>query len=513
MRLRDSYLEIKSCIWDSWALRFPYDEGAMDMPTGRNVRNDPTTGMAPYSGYYKTEVPPHDPEITHTGRGTPLGEYMRRFWQPVCMSEQLTDVPHAIRIMGEDLVAYRDKSGTIGVLQRQCCHRGASLEYAIVQDKGIRCSYHGIQYAEDGTILDAPAERDRGARLRQRLSLGAYPAFERDGLVFAYMGPPAEMPKFPEYDAFEKYDDVRLVPFSNVFPCNWLQVIDNIADQMHTAFLHNPAFLYAGNPPEGSGWERLALPSFTTFPIMDYMSVRNGTAIVFIANRRMNDELVWVRVNDLIVPNISQHACLFETGEERRLFHRVHMARWYVPVDDTHSIIYGWRMLGKSIDPWGKGDESRLGWDKMDFLDGQVGDRPYEVGQRLPGDWEIIQSQRPIAVHALETPLESDVGVYLFRKMLRNAVNNKNEAATPEAMNERPNRGLPSYCYTQNTVLRAPVRATKEEDDEFLKMLGRRVVEIIADADDLPLDARKKQVVARFEEMEREYAVNMKAAG
>lgn len=484
------------------------------MATGSNSKRDRTTKTAPYSGYYKTEVPPHDPEITHTGPGTPLGEYFRRFWQPVCMSEQLKDVPHPIRIMGEDLVAYRDKAGTIGVLQRHCCHRGASLEYAIIQHKGIRCAYHGIQYAEDGTIIDVPAEKDRGALMRQRVSLGAYPAFERDGLVFAYMGPPDEMPKFPEYDAFEKYDDVYFVPFSNVFPCNWLQVIDNIADQMHTSFLHNPVFLYEGSPPQDRDWQRLALSeAFTTIPNMDFMPVREGTATVFIASRRIDDEKVWIRINDLILPNISQHAYLFEDGAERRLFHRVHMSRWYVPVDDTHSIIYGWRMFGKAIDPLEKGDLSKLGWDKMDFLDGQVGDRSYEEGQRLPGDWEIITSQRPIAVHALERPLECDAGVYMFRRLVRNAINDKNEAALPAAMNDRPNKGLPSYCYTQNTILRAPMRASVEEDDAFLKTLGRRVVAITAEADNLDGAARKQFVVARLEELEKECSANMVVVG
>ena len=88
-----------------------------------------------YSAYYQREEPAPDAELTQTGAGTPLGEYMRRFWQPVCLSSQLTDVPHAIRIMGENLVAFRDRGGRVGVLQRHCCHRGASLENGIIQDR------------------------------------------------------------------------------------------------------------------------------------------------------------------------------------------------------------------------------------------------------------------------------------------------------------------------------------------------------------------------------------------
>jgi phenylpropionate dioxygenase-like ring-hydroxylating dioxygenase large terminal subunit len=140
----------------------------------------------PYSAYFQRDEPAPDAELTQSGPGTPLGEYMRRFWQPVCLSSQLIDVPHSIRIMGENFAAFRDGRGRVGVLQRHCCHRGASLEYGIIQERGIRCCYHGIQYDIDGTIVEAPAEPDKGARLRQTVVQGAYPAFERNGLVFAY---------------------------------------------------------------------------------------------------------------------------------------------------------------------------------------------------------------------------------------------------------------------------------------------------------------------------------------
>src|SRR5690606_27738588 len=90
-----------------------------------------------YTGYHQREKPAPDLELTSTEPGTPMGELMRKYWQPVCLSEELTDVPKAIRIMGENLVAFRDKSGDIGVLHRNCAHRGASLEYGIVSEHGI----------------------------------------------------------------------------------------------------------------------------------------------------------------------------------------------------------------------------------------------------------------------------------------------------------------------------------------------------------------------------------------
>ena len=451
-----------------------------------------------YSAYYQRDEPLPDAELTQTGPGTPLGEYMRRFWQPVCLSSQLTDVPHAIRIMSENLVAFRDKQGNVGVLQRHCCHRGASLEYGIIQSRGIRCCYHGMHFDVDGRILEAPAEPDRGARMKQVVSQGAYPAFERDGLVFAYMGPPDTRPAFPDYDAFSAYPDLKLVPFSNVFPCNWLQSMDNIADQMHTAFLHNNMTV-DGNADASTSLSA----AFAKLPIMEYAEVRDGTGVVFIANRRVSDSRVWIRINDLIVPNISQHAYLFEDGTARRLFHRVHMSRWYVPVDDTHSIIYGWRMFGDGIDPLRMGNEAKVGWDDMDFLVGQVGDRSYEEGQRAPGDYEAISSQRPIAIHALEHAMGSDRGVYMNRRLIRSAVRGKNPAASPEAMHARANARLPTHCYTQNTLLDIPRRPTEDEDNKLLLALGRSIVKTTADADVLTGQERDAFIHRRLEELEQ----------
>ena len=467
------------------------------VPGGAQFRNKPL------SGYYKREVPAEDAGITHAGPGTALGEHMRQFWQPVCLASQLTDRPLALRILNEDLVAFRDKRGRVGLLHRHCCHRGASLEYGIIQECGIRCCYHGFHYDVDGTLLDVPAERDRGARLRQSVSQGAYPTIERDGLVFAYLGPPETTPPFPEYDAFEKSGDTRLVPFSNVFPCNWLQVIDNIADQVHTSFLHNIPLLYGGHVPEGLNWQPLTLSNFAAVPVMDYVQVRDGTSMCFIAGRRVGENRLWLRIQDIIVPNMTEHAYLFEDGAERRIFHRVHMSRWYVPVDDTHSIIFGWRMFGTEIDPYQKGDESRLGWDNMDFLGGQVGDREYGESQVLPGDWEAITSQRPIAIHALEHPIEGDVGVYMFRKLLRAAVRGENPAADPAAYHARARRGEPYHCYTQNDILAVPKRADEAEDREVIRKVGRKIVEITAEGDRFQGEARRTFIVRRIEDLER----------
>lgn len=142
------------------------------------------------SGYGKiANVPKENERLTRVGFGTPMGELMRRFWQPVCLSSELGDLPKRIRILGEDLVAFRDRKGRVGVMDTHCAHRGASLEFGRIEEDGIRCCYHGWLFSVTGECLDQPGEPD-GGRFKDKSPQPAYPALEFGGLVFVYMGPP-----------------------------------------------------------------------------------------------------------------------------------------------------------------------------------------------------------------------------------------------------------------------------------------------------------------------------------
>ncbi len=113
---------------------------------------------ARFGAYYHREVPSEDTELTHIGPATPCGEYFRRFWQPICFSDDLGDVPLRVTILGEQLVAFRDRRGSVGLLERHCPHRGTSLEYGLISERGIRCCYHGWLFDVDGTVLETPGE-------------------------------------------------------------------------------------------------------------------------------------------------------------------------------------------------------------------------------------------------------------------------------------------------------------------------------------------------------------------
>ena len=492
----------------------------------------PVNERVPYSGYHMNRLPAHDPHLTETGPGTPCGDYIRHFWIPICMSLELTDTPRFLKIMDEELVAFRDKSGRIGVLHAHCCHRGASLEYGLIQERGIMCCYHGFKFDIDGTCLEVPTpkgEEEDGKVFASKLMQGAYKAFERNGLVFAYMGPPEEEPPFPDYeDGFTVDADDELLPYSNHQHCNWLQVQDNSADQYHHTPLHTTAVVPGRE--QGTTFGEAGAQAYLARPDLQFFPVHDGKAIAWTSSRRVDDEKLFIRINQQILPNISIHSYLFETGEQRKLFSRMHMMRWTVPVDDVNSKMIGWRVVGPKIDPRGIGEDRRhmIGYETIDFLDGQAAMRRperfgryaydpmppippnhrerscYKDAQYAPGDYEACTSQRPIAIHALENPMKFDGGVFLFRKLLRDAISGENPEASPGAfrkwlieLNGKPN------IYCSGNILEVPVGATMEEEVERRRLVAEQMIEALTESNEFVGDERNNFVVERFTDIER----------
>ena len=487
--------------------------------------------LIPYGGYYASKVPGHDPELTETGPGTPTGEYMRSFWHPVCMSMELTDTPRFLKILGEELVAFRDGSGRVGVLHAHCVHRGASLEYGAIQERGIRCCYHGMVFDIDGTCLHAPfpkGEEKEAAKFACSIQQGAYKAFERHGLVFAYMGPPDKEPPFPEWEAgFTVAPGDELVPYSNFQHCNWLQVQDNAADNFHTMALHAGKNVVGGHY-QGTTFDEVGAASMEVAPDMQFIPIHQGLGLACAGARRVNKDRLFIRVQHQVLPNLSLHAYTSEDGSAKKLFSRFHIVRCTVPVDDTNSKMIGWRVMGPSIDTRGVCDKSLVGYESIDFLEGQVAmrreerfgaytidDLPpiptdhraragYKDAQYAPGDYEAIISQRPIAVHALENPTKFDAGIYVFRKILRDAVRGSNPAASAEnfAAWLRDVGGEPnSYC--SGNVFEIPEGATVEEEVAQRRLVSKQIVAILTESDTLKGDARSAFVRERFEQLEQ----------
>ena len=404
----------------------------------------------PYSRYHRREVPSEDAELTHVGPGTPCGEYLRRFWQPVALLHELNDLPLRVRVMGEDLVLFRDASGAVGLLDLHCSHRGASLEFGQICEAGLRCPYHGWLYGVDGKVIETPGE-PKESTFKDKLYHGAYPVHVYKGLVFAYMGPPDRKPAFPVYDTYEMEGYREWVGLRHMLPANWLQIKENCMDPAHLLFLHT----IAGNPPDNFP------PELNVTPELDYAVTPVGMA--YIDSRRVND-MVWVRMADFICPNIHQFGGSAMDFSKEARFVRPIMTQWSVPVDDTHTMNFRMRHW-RAADP-GMPQLMAFGQDET---------RPYAERQRVPGDYDVQTSQRPIAVHALENLASTDRGVVMMRRMLREGIAAVRDGRDPKGVN--PPSPAPTRTYCNMSVVRVPPANDPDADRRLVRQTGRRVAE------------------------------------
>jgi phenylpropionate dioxygenase-like ring-hydroxylating dioxygenase large terminal subunit len=402
----------------------------------------------PYGAYYHRGLPPEDEELTKVGPGTPCGEYLRRFWQPVVLASELGDVPKALRILGEDLVAFRDGSGEIGLLELHCPHRGTSLEFGLIGEKGIRCCYHGWLFGCDGTILETPGE-PADSTLKDRLFHGSYPVHEHNGLVFAYMGSPEKQPPFPLFDTYDLPGYRMVARAPTLWDCNWLQVKENSMDPAHLQFLHTL--------PGSEGFT----DDFKEKPEWDWMETPVG--MVYLDTRR-DGERVWVRVADFILPNIHQFPPNSDPMALRNTINRAQATTWAVPLDDTHTMQIGYYRA-----PEGKDMRRGTGF-------GQDNSRSYEERQRVPGDYDAqVSIHNGVARHGLEHLASTDRGIIMMRSMIRRGIRAVAQGEAFDHPTLHNGAAIPTYSHDQ-MVSGHPAAATLEADRQLLREVARDVV-------------------------------------
>jgi phenylpropionate dioxygenase-like ring-hydroxylating dioxygenase large terminal subunit len=176
-----------------------------------------------------------------------MGNAMRRYWLPALLSSELPEPegdPRHVQLLGQDLVAFRDTEGKVGILDELCCHRGASLLLGRVEDRGIRCIYHGWKFAADGTVLDTPNVSD--PRFKERIKAPAYPVQEAGGIIWTYLGPKDKCPPFPQWPFFDVPQSNRLAAYP-VVNANYVQVLEGLVDSSHLNLLHTTGMASTGD--------------------------------------------------------------------------------------------------------------------------------------------------------------------------------------------------------------------------------------------------------------------------
>src|SRR5262249_9922676 len=252
--------------------------------------------------------------LTETGPDAPMGQFIRRYWVPALLSEEIPEPdcpPVQVRILGEELVAFRDSQGRVGLLDEHCSHRGTSLFYGRNEECGLRCIYHGWKYDVDGRVLDTPAE-PAGSTFRDRLRQPAYPTHEAGGVVFAYLGPREKMPLFPNY-RWALLAPEHVYVNKSLLGCNYLQGLEGECDSSHLSFLHRESTLRGEQ----------ALLQGDTAPVYEFENTDFGVRLI--ASRKAGPDATYVRISSLVWPS---HCWI--NG-------RVAEVHFYTPADDTHA--------------------------------------------------------------------------------------------------------------------------------------------------------------------------------
>lgn len=378
-----------------------------------------TTTTSPDSGTaYERKPATYNATLTQVGRGTPMGELLRRYWHPVGLASDATGTPRQIRVLGEDLILFRTGAGEAGLLHPRCAHRGTSLYYGKVEQDGIRCCYHGWKFGPTGQCLEQPCEPGGGSRVGRMLQ-PAYPVAERYGLVWAYMGPPERQPVLPRFEPFEDLAEGEFVEADDqsiggggpvVVDCNWFQHYENVVDPWHVLVLHGTF----------SGVQ--FTDAMLRAPTISFETTDKGVKVTSL--RTLDDGSVFRRVTEACVPTwrvvpnprVGQYA-------------RVESIGFVLPIDDTHFRIYTVARVRQPGELTGfRSRQNGKLWSELSE----------DEHRRFPGDYEAQKSQGDITWHGHENLATSDRGIVLLRRLVQAQVKAVEEGRDPAGVRFDP---------------------------------------------------------------------------
>lgn len=374
--------------------------------SSRVIPIEPDTGTA-----YGMPAPTHKKELTEVGPGTPMGELLRRYWHPVGLAADASATPRKVRVLGEDLILFRDGQGRAGLVHPHCAHRGASLYYGKVEERGIRCCYHGWLFDVQGHCVEQPCEPNGGIA-RHRVRQPWYPVQELYGLVWAYLGPPEKKPVLPRYECLEVLGEGEFLEADDrsiggggpqVIPCNWLQHYENLVDPFHVVILHSS---FSGTQ---------FVPEMAVMPDVTWDTT--GISVRTLSLRKLPDGRTFRRISEAGLPTLR----VIPNPRVGR-FGPVESLGWVLPIDDHHFRIY---VVGRVSE---QGELHRM----RSRLNGKLWEElTEEEHQVYPGDYEAMVSQGPIARHSEEHLATSDRGLVMLRRLLGRQLDALREGRDP----------------------------------------------------------------------------------
>ncbi len=340
--------------------------------------------------------------LTEVGKGTPMGNLMRRYWQPIGALVDLDNKwTRRIRLLGEDLVLFKDRQGRLGLIAEQCPHRRASFAHGIPTQDGIRCPYHGWEYNAQGQCINQPNEQDKCA-FRDKVSTDAYPVEEMGGMLWAYMGPQPQ-PLLPRWDGFVAEGTIRIMG-RTLLPINWLQIMENSLDPVHTEWLHGHHYEFLKEQ------EGVKVAISARHLKIDFKEFQYGMTKHRLLEGHSEDGDDWKVGHPIVFPNM----LAVGNGDEKSRYYSFQMR---VPVDDTHTL-HLW--FNAYVPPQGVEVPQHL-LDKVHTYEvPYLDDQGEFIVDNVDGqDMMAWISQGPIADRTQENLGATDKGVVMYRRMLK----------------------------------------------------------------------------------------------
>ncbi|MDX3895224.1 aromatic ring-hydroxylating dioxygenase subunit alpha [Pusillimonas sp.] len=371
--------------------------------------------------------------MTRVGPDAPAGKLLRRYWQPVALAEEL-DGPRplkAVKLLGQDMVLFRDDNGELGLLDRDCPHRGADLAFGRLEHGGIRCAFHGWLFNVKGQCMETPAE-PANSKFHTTIQQGAYPVVERSGVIFAYLGE-GEPPAFPDMDCFVA-PGTHTFAFKGLWECNWLQALEVGIDPAHASYLHrffedeDTSASYGKQFRGASADSEMAITKVLREygrPTINVEPTNYGMRMTSL--RELSEEFTHVRVTNLVFPQ----AIVIPMSSEMTI------SQWHVPVDDTHCYWYAIftsftepvnreQMRAQRLELYElpaytsrKNKSNHYGFDANEQMTETYTGMGHDIN--VHDQW-AVESQGPIQDRTREHLAASDKCIYTYRRMLVKAI-------------------------------------------------------------------------------------------
>jgi 5,5'-dehydrodivanillate O-demethylase len=356
--------------------------------------------------------------LTQVGPGTPMGNLLRRYWHPIATVPDLEreDVL-PVRIMGEDLVLYRTTHGEMGLIQRRCPHRSASLAFGIPDEEGLRCPYHGWYFNAEGRCMEQPYDdaENPDNTFKDRIHVDAYPVETLGGFVWAYMGPPEHQPLLPRFDVIADETLNRAIGVTHL-PCNFLQCMENSMDPVHFEWLHANLINYVAKRAGREPYMFPARHKQIAFDRFQYGIYKRR----LLEGEDPETTPDWQLGHPVLFPNI------LNTGGSLQI---------RVPIDDTNTLHFTYRTSPRAEDEPEKVEVTELPW--------QHPDGRHVVETVIGTDMMAWVTQGPVSPRQYEHLGVSDRGIIMYRNALSDAIDAVERGEDPPGIVRNPEDNYP----------------------------------------------------------------------